>query len=338
MPIEKDAQMTPHFTIREARASDNAALIDLELRSPLLVGETRESYDRSPDFFACHRLQGEHKVLLAEAEGRPVGVMGGVMQRPVIQGQARCLVYIQRARVDPEFQGQKVAWNLANELFTWSHELGAEGPYYLIAPGNERSVAFGGRAGRRWPLEVRLLAFDASSAGVQRTDDVTEGQLAEVVELVNSTHTGEDFFEPLTVDSLRERLGRDPQYGPEHLRGLTDGGRLVAVAGLWDKGATTEQIHVDMATGAETRSRGAVVTDWGWAPGSEAAFAGILRGLAAEARVLGRDRIVICEPSPGMIPDPGLPAAVVAVSLYTPSMDPPEASAIRGIYVDLLTL
>jgi hypothetical protein len=119
---------------------------------------------------------------------------------------------------------------------------------------------------------------------------------------------------------------------------VTEGGRLAAVAGFWDKGATTEQIHVDMATGDETRSRGAVVTDWGWMRGYEGAFAGLLRGLAAEARVLGRDRIVICEPSPGIIPDPGLPAEVVAVSLYTPSLDPPEASAIRGIYVDLLTL
>lgn len=330
--------MTPPFTIREARASDNAALIDLELRSPLVVGNTRECYDRSPDFFACHRLQGEHIVLLAEADGRPVGVMGGVMQRPVILGQSRCLVYIQRARVDPEFQGQKVAWNLANELFTWSHELGAEGPYYLIAPANERSVAFGGRAGRRWPLEVRLLAFDASSADIRRANGVTERQLGEVVELVNSTHSCEDFFEPLTLESLKERLGRDPQYGLGHLRGVTDGGKLVAVAGSWDKGATNQQIHVDVATGAETRSRSAVVTDWGWAPGYEGAFADLLRGLAAEARALGRDGIVICEPSPGIIPDPGLPAEVVVVNLYTPSFDPPEAGAIRGIYVDLLTL
>lgn len=334
--------MTDHFTIREATQSDNAALIDLELRSPLFVNETRESYDRSPDFFACHRLQGEHKVLLAEANGRPVGVMGGVMQRPVIQGQARCLVYIQRARVDPEFQGQKVAWSLANELFTWSHELGAEGPYYLIAPGNERSVAFGGRAGRRWPLEVRLMAFDVSAAtasGAQAlVDGVTEGQLSEVAALVNSMHTGEDFFEPLTVESFRKRLGRDPQYGPEHLRSVTGGGKLVAAAGFWDKGATTEQIHLDLATGVETRSRGAVVTDWGWAPGYEGAFANLLRGLAAEARALGRDRVVICEPSPGIIPDPGLTAEVVVVNLFTPSFDPPEADAIRGIYVDLLTL
>lgn len=330
--------MPTEFRIRGASSRDNDALIDLELRSPLVVGNTHEYYDRSPDFFACHRLQGEHRVVLAEVNGRPVGVMAGVIQRPLIQGQARCLVYIQRARIDPEFQGKKVAWNLANELFRWSHKRGAEGPYYLIAPGNERSVAFGGRAGRRWPLHVTLLGFDVSEARPAQSQAMQEAQLPDVVGLVNATHAGEDFFEPLTLESLHERLGRDPRYGPGQLRGITDGGMLIAVAGLWDKGATTEQIHVDLATGTETRSRSAVVTDWGWRPGYEAAFAELLRGLAAEARLGVRSTIAVCEPSPGRIPDLGLPRETTQVSLYTPSFDPPEAGAIGGIYVDLLTL
>ena len=338
LPIKREANVTQSFTIREATPRDNDALVRLELRSPLVVGNTRESYDRSPDFFACHRLQGQHRVVLAEAGGRPVGVMAGVIQDPVIQGQARRLVYIQRARVDPQFQGQKVAWNLANDIFKWSATLGAEGPYYLIAPGNERSVAFGGRAGRRWPVDLRLLEFDVSSVKEEPPPRIARTQLPEVVTLVNATHSGEDFFEPLSVDSMRERLRRDPRYNLEHLRGTVRGGKLVAVAGFWDKGATTQAIHSDAATGEETRSRTAVVTDWGWAPGHEGAFAGVLRSLASDARALGRDGLAICEPSPGMLQDPGLARREVSVSLYTPAMDPPDATSIRGIYADMLTL
>ncbi len=328
------------MTIREARPDDNDALIGLELRSPLVVGDTLETFNRAPDFFACHRVQPEHRVVLAEVGGRPVGVMAGVIQTPYVQAKPRRLVYIQRARVDPEFQGQKVAWNLANDLFRWSHDRGAEGPYYLILPENERSVAFGGRAGRRWPAEVRLMGYGVSEAEAEttRADEIGEKDLPDVVQLVNGTHAREDFFEPLTVESLRDRLGRDPQYALGNLAGARESGRLVAVGGFWDKGATTEAIHVDAATGEETRSRNAVVTDWGYLPGYENAFAGVLRSLAAKARALGRQTLTICEPSPGALADAGLPAQVTDVSLFTPSFDPPEPDAIRGIYVDMLTV
>jgi hypothetical protein len=95
---------------------------------------------------------------------------------------------------------------------------------------------------------------------------------------------------------------------------------------------------VDARTGKETRSRSASVADWGWAPGHEEAFAGVLRSFAAQARALGRNGLTICEPSAGALPEIGLPAQVTGVSLFTPSFDPPEARAIRGIYVDLLTV
>ncbi len=332
--------MASQILIREALPKDNDALIKLELRSPLVVGDTLETFDRSPDFFACHRVQPEHRVVLAEVDGHLAGVMAGVIQTPLVQRQPRRLVYIQRARVDPQFQRQKVAWNLANVLFRWSHSRGAEGPYYLILPENERSVAFGGRAGRRWPAEVRLMGYGVSEAEAEttRADEIGEKDLPDVVQLVNGTHAREDFFEPLTVESLRERLGRDSQYTLKDLRCARDGERLAAVAGLWDKGATTEAIHVDAATGKETRSRNAVVTDWGYAHEHEGAFAGVLRSLAAKARALGRNRLTVCEPWPGALPDIGLPAETTAVSLFTPSFDPPDAGAIRGIYVDLLTV
>ena len=162
--IDMSAKTSSRLIVREATPDDNDALIKLELRSPLVVGDTEEYYHRSPDFFACHRVQSDHRAVLAELDGGIVGVMAGVIQSQQIQGRARRLVYIQRARVAPEHQGKGVAWILANDLFAWSRKHHAEGPYYLIAPGNERSIAFGGRAGRRWPVGLRLTAFDVSRA------------------------------------------------------------------------------------------------------------------------------------------------------------------------------
>jgi hypothetical protein len=162
--------------------------------------------------------------------------------------------------------------------------------------------------------------------------------LADAVRLINASHSGQDFFEPVTLDSLTSRLNRDAQYTSGHIFGARDGDALVAVAGLCDKGAATERTHVDPATGAATRTREAVVVDWGWAPGHEAAFAGLLRSLAVRARSLGRDVLTICEPSAGVVPVPGLPAQRSPAALFTPAMDPPGAGSIVGVYFDLLFL
>jgi len=336
--MRPDERTPPGLTVREAAAEDNASLISLELESPLLIGDVEETYDRAPDFFACHRVKPDCRIVLAEMEGRVVGVMAGVIQAPVVQGHPHRLVYIQQARVHPGFHGRRVAWYLANDLFAWAGARGAEGPYYLILPENQRSLAFVERGGGRWPVDVTLLEFDLSEAQGRQAEKVPEERLGDVVALVNATHAGEEFFEPLTLESLSARLSRDRRYSMDNLHGLFEDGSLVAVGGLWDKGATTEQIHLDRATGVTTRSRGAAVADWGWAAGRREAFGELLRCLAAEARALGRSTLMVCEPSPDAIPNTGLPAHRLAASLFTPSMQPPPAASIRGLYADMLYL
>ena len=326
----------PGIVVREATAADNEALITLELESPLVVGNIEETFDRSPDFFACHRHKGEFRVVIAEMGGRIAGVMAGVIQNPTIQGKRRRIMYVQQARVHPDFRGRRVAWSLANDLFAWASKLGAEGPYYLILPENEQSLAFVARGGGRWPIDVSLLSFDVEDVKTERAERLTEGRLAESAALINETHAAEDFFEPLAVKALAERLRRDRLYSIDNMYGVLDDGNLVAVGGLWDKGATTEQIHRDRASGETTRSRSASVADWGFAPGREAAFAELLRGLAGEAHRLGRTALSISEAAPGAVPDPGLRAHRTAVALFTPTVQPPPTASIRGLYVDML--
>jgi hypothetical protein len=325
------------ISVRAATVADNDAIVSLELRSALVLGDVEDLFDRSPDALACCRIQDGCRLIVAEIEGRVVGLMAGVVFRPLIQGQRRTLVYIHRARVDPETRHHGVAMALSGVLFSWSAERGAEGPCYAIAPGNATSLSFVEQGGGRWPSDLALLDIDVSRATPGTAEPITEERLPEAVDLINATHAGEDFFEPLTVDSLRARLTRDRAYGLSNLRGVFNGGALIAVAGLLDKGAYTERIRIDRASGRETRSRSAAVVDWGYAPGRQGQFVELLDGLAANARALGRTTLTICEPRPDSL-SPGLPYGRGAVSLFTPSLKPPPTEAIGGLCFDLLNL
>lgn len=62
------------YTIREACPSDNDALIELEMRCPLDLGEVELVMDRRPDFSAQMEVQ-EHPLVLVAEEGKLVGVV-----------------------------------------------------------------------------------------------------------------------------------------------------------------------------------------------------------------------------------------------------------------------
>jgi hypothetical protein len=95
-------------------------------------------------------------------------------------------------------------------------------------------------------------------------------------------------------------------------------------------------LHTNEASGEVTRSRSASVVDWGWEQGSEDAFGRLLLSLAAEARHLGRAALTICEPSPGRLPDTGMPGRRAPVAVFTPSLQPPPGGSIHGLCMDML--
>src|SRR3972149_1865787 len=141
----------PGLAVRDAGPEDNEALIALELESPLRLGETLLSFDRSPDFFRRHRLQPEHHLVVGEMEGSLVGVTAAAVHDVRIQGHSHRLAYIHHGRVHPSVRRRGVGGALVVEGTRWARERGAEGPYWLIAPTNEVSIAFSGRIGGRWP-------------------------------------------------------------------------------------------------------------------------------------------------------------------------------------------
>jgi len=152
----------PGLSIREARPQDNEPLIALELESPLRLGETDLTFDRSPDFFRRHRLQPEHRLVVAEMEGRLVGVTAAAVHEVRIQGQTHRLAYIHHGRVHPSVRRRGVGGALVLAATSWARDRGAGDPYWLIAPANEVSMAFTGRIGGRWPVDATFVDIGVS--------------------------------------------------------------------------------------------------------------------------------------------------------------------------------
>jgi hypothetical protein len=188
------------------------------------------------------------------------------------------------------------------------------------------------RGGGRWPVDAAILSIPLSEAASGRPQPLDLARVSEAARLVNSTHDGEDFFSPLTAETLAARAHWASLYG------VVASGALVAVAGLWDRGAATERVQRDRATGEVTRSREAAVTDWGWAQGGEEAFVGLLRALVVEARDMGRDALTICEPHPDALAAAGLQAESGKVALFTPGLPVPAADSVRGVFIDMLQI
>jgi hypothetical protein len=268
--------------------------------------------------------------VVGEIDGRIVGVTTGAIQSPVLKGEVRKIMYVHQARVHPDFQGRKVAWHMSNDLFRWAGAQGASGPYYLISPRNVPSLEFVQRGGGRWPVDVTIVSMDVEEGAAEPPRALPVERLEEAVALINATHAGQDFFAPLDIDTLQRRS----HWAPLH--GVIGEDSLIAVAGLWDRGLATARIQRNAATGAERVTREAAVTDWGWKPGHDDAFAELLAGLASQARSLGREALTICEPRPGVLPLAGLQHRVTDIALFTPALSPPERGAIQGIFVDML--
>ena len=110
------------FSIREATAADNEALLELERSSPLDLGEAEFTFDRSPDYFASLSLQEHARVMVAEEGGRLVGVCASAWHRAPLLGRPRALLYIHQGRVRSECQrrsiGSLLVWALGRSWRT----------------------------------------------------------------------------------------------------------------------------------------------------------------------------------------------------------------------------
>jgi hypothetical protein len=316
-------------TLRHAVESDGPALAEIERRAPIRLGDVSVVYDRGEaDYFTGERLMGHARTSVVEQDGRPVGLAASVVHPLRIKGTIRPATYQHRVRLVPEARRSGAASMLVWATFI-DGSLDADFSYALVAEENE-TVLRAMEAWRLWSVRPQKVAIDtAAQRGPPTGRTATPGDATRVAELLNATHAAEELFVPCTVESLAERLSREPRaYSWANVR-LSDR----AVVGVWP---SAFRVLRD-AGGTHTEDTRALILDYGFEPGAEAEFEALLRAVCAELADTGNSELSVftSPPSPG---NAVLLALAKRVEGYVAMMNIPEPPdlAARGIYIDQL--
>jgi hypothetical protein len=150
-------------------------------------------------------------------------------------------------------------------------------------------------------VAVAYLTARASDAKIQGLRPVEPRDLTRCAELINRTHDSLDLFAPYGPESLGHMLDggvwgerppwRPAVYGWADFHVIEDAGRIVACAGLWDRGRDMREIWRGPA-GETRRVEVAAALDLGCEAGREDALAILLREFASKAAALGRQSLI----------------------------------------------
>ena len=319
-------ELKPGLEIRPATEADAAALRELELQTPIVLGETTVVYDRGEDYFAAERLMGDVGTYVIEQDGRPVGLTSSVFNAIRANGRAFVGSYRHRLRVLPEARGQGVS-QLLNfhgfEANSWRGDY----PYSFVAAGNSK-MQRSHRSG--WSVRPSRIVMDTAKHTLAAFGrPATPADSARIVELLNATHEGEELFVRYTEQTLAERLNREPTlYSWRHLR-LSEH----AVLGVWPAHLNV----VRETAGSRTTDDRALVLDYGFEPGAEDEFVALVQaecGMLAEVGITELP-IFSCLPSAAHAPLAALAKRVEPYVFILYLLEPDDLAS-RGIYVDQL--
>lgn len=133
--------MQGEVTVREARPEDNDGLIALD--AACSMGEAVAlRFDRSPDFFARAGAYERAIVLVAEVDGRLVGIGAAAFKVLRVGGSVGPWAYLFDLRVAPETRRRGVASAVGDGLRARLRAAGVSRAYSLVLSDNASSSAF----------------------------------------------------------------------------------------------------------------------------------------------------------------------------------------------------
>jgi hypothetical protein len=313
------------MTTRDAVPEDAEVQADIERSAPIVAGDVRLVYDRSPDYFAGERLMGDTYTMVFEMGGRPLGLMSTVRRQVMVDGQLFRCTYAHRLRVSPEGRGgmaTAVLWEGFSRNVLWS-----EFPYAFMSAGNEailRTVP----PRNQWEVRPERVVIDAARHAREPVGRPAEASdAARIVELLNDAHRRSQLFVPYTVESLTQRLEREPAlYSWPH---MLLGER--AVVGVWVNAFRVLRTEGETTT-EDVRS---LVLDYGCEAGAEEELVALLRGWCREVHDAGSSELTIFT-SPGARGHDALLPLSKRIEPYVTVTPIRPSDLSGGVYVDQL--
>ncbi len=310
---------------RDAGWTDNQAFSDLWADSPEEIGEWEITVERGPDAFAQFKLQ-ENVHLPVLARGRELLACCGFSRRNVlIAGRRVSVVYGQALRVRRSARRMGYGDQVRRLSGSPSMERPAIGQYDIMRAQNHAVVSWwknfvpssfdnvpereGSVPGI--PVSVAQIPTIASDAPDNAIRLARRDDLCACVELINRTHAGRDLFRPYSIEWLEDTLDErfwggsleptgnpaldwwKPVYCWRDYFVLEERGRVVACAGLWDRGRDVRERWRRRGGTEERVIASACVLDFGFADGAEDAMSRLLRHFVGGAHSLGRDYLLV---------------------------------------------
>jgi hypothetical protein len=233
--------------VRDATTADNDALVALAGACPMR-GDITMCVDRTPDFFALVRLEGERwRVGIAEDAGAVVGCVVASERLAYVNGVATRTAYLGDLKVHPAHRGGFAADALEEFSRDAVRGYGGDDMLGLVTVlGGNRAMERRALGPRGLPTLTRFATLDVHAipllwrrahrvAGL-RVDAAREGDLEEMGALWNRVAPGRQLAPVLGPARLRTWIANAPGLAiDDYLVARRADGRIAGFLALWDQ-------------------------------------------------------------------------------------------------------
>jgi GNAT superfamily N-acetyltransferase len=238
----------PQTAPRWASQPDNDGLIDLVRACPM-KGSIAMLFERSPDFFALSRIQGDGARVCVIDDHEP-GKLAAVaamarFNQVYVDGEPRSADYACDLRVHPQYRGTGLYKHVYDFMVQSSLDEGADLGFTTVMKGNRAMARIvEGRAGvvpyrhittlRNFTVHFLLPKRPVSGVHVR---PATAADIPEMVALWNRVNGQKQFAPVWTVEGFKARLAISPGLAIGNYRLAFRGDKLVGLLAIWDQEA-----------------------------------------------------------------------------------------------------
>lgn len=245
-----------HVEVRPPRPDDLAAMMDLELASPVRRDDgTEVVIDHNGKQFEHARVVSDHRWLAAFQDGRMVAVQGVALATAPIGGITCRIAYNHYSRSDPR---TRQSGNLIHLVMSLYRDIFPTIDQFISVVDAQNTAGLRLSFGAPWPTRVRRLFLSVEALAARRPSSSPHAAFdpERAAVLLNATHEGMNLWVPRTAAFLTERRNRAPAvYGPASWQ-TTDSAALA----LWPSG----ERRTYRKDGAQTARSLALVLDYGF--------------------------------------------------------------------------